>query len=70
MVVSLNSHYVVWQPGPLLNEKLDVLCIPFKTRKELTFSLCGKFNLLFPASFSPVSSEMPKLCLYNFVNIM
>ena len=46
-----------------MNENLDVLCIPFKMRKELTFGLCGKFYLLFPVSFSPVSPQMPKLCL-------
>ena len=33
-------------PGPLLPEDLDVGCIPFKQRKELTFSLCGKCDIV------------------------
>ena len=30
--------------GPLLDEGLDVQCVPFKQRKELTFFLTGKCN--------------------------
>ena len=44
-----------------------MLCIPFKMRKELTFSLSGKCYSLFPASVSPMS---PKLRLCNIVIVM
>ena len=47
-----------------MNENLDVLCIPFKMRKELTFSLCGKFYLLFPAShLCPQKLSIIQYCL-------
>ena len=46
-------------------------CIPFKMRKELTFSLCGK-SVLFVISckFLTCVRSIPKLCLYNIVSCL